>query len=326
MILVGDVGGTKTDLALYTDNGQRTGRDTLRSRDYDNLEDLVRVFLQQHQAEVKTAVFGVAGPVTNGHAETTNLPWTIAESRLAKELDIASVKLLNDLEAMAYAVTHLAPEDVRTINPDARSKPQGPVGVLAPGTGLGQAYLLWQDDAYVALPSEGGHNSFAPSNAQQIRLLAYLMEHHRHVSVERVCSGIGLPNLYNFLKDSGDEAEPEWLRVQLEGVTDPVPTIIRAALNEDTPECAICRATLTLFIDIMAAEASNLALKLVTTGGIYLGGGLPRHIDKALTYDAFMPSFLNKGRMAKLLRQIPVQIIQHPEPALLGAVHYAMTR
>ncbi len=322
MILAADVGGTKTDLALYTDTGGQITQGTFSSHDYDDLESLIRDFLQQQNATVQKAVLGVPGPVLGGQATLTNLPWELETDAFAQTLRIKSVKLLNDLEAMAYAIPYLEADDVQVINEVPHTR-EGNIGLLAPGTGLGQAFLIWDGEHYTPHASEGGHRSFAPHNKLQIGLLEYLLEQSAHVSTERVCSGSGIPNLYAYLKESGIEVEPDWLCNALERADDPVPVIFDAA--QDTNQyCSICKATISLFIDIMAAEAGNMALTLMTMGGIYLGGGIPRRISKELTEDSFMPVFQNKGRMSDLLKSIPVYVILHPQAALLGAAHYAI--
>jgi glucokinase len=214
MILAVDVGGTKTALALYDDDCKRLVQDTLPSRKYDGLEALVSDFLNQQDVTVQKAVFGVAGPVHYGRAQLTNLPWAITETALSRDCGIEAVKLLNDLEAMVYAIPYLGTDDVQRVN-DAAGTSKGNIGLLAPGTGLGEAFLTWDKDRYTPHASEGGHSSFAPNSALQIGLLEYLLEHHKHVSTERVCSGTGIPNIYAYLKDRGIENEPDWLRDEL---------------------------------------------------------------------------------------------------------------
>ena len=196
------------------------------------------------------------------------------------------------------------------------------MAVIAPGTGLGEAFLTWNGHRYQAYASEGGHADFAPNGLLEIELLEYLHRRLGHVSSERVCSGKGLPNIYAFLRDSGYAKEPEWLRSRLALTQDPTPIIIDAALDENTP-CEICAQTLHVFTSILAAEAGNLALKVLATGGVYFGGGIPRRIIRLLKEDRFLQAFRQKGRMSDLLAKLPVHVITNPRAALIGAASYA---
>lgn len=320
MLLAGDIGGTKTVLALFSpENGPRQplAKETFSSKAYDSLEGIIRAFVGKETYEVTHAAFGVAGPVVNDQAQITNLPWVISEQQLATTFDLEAVHLLNDLQAVATAVPILEEDDIRTLNP-GKPDATGAIGVIAPGTGLGEAFLVQHGGRYYAFPSEGGHADFAPTDETQIALLRYLQSRHRHVSYERVCSGIGIPNLYAFFQDSGRYPEPAWLREQLAAAKDPTPLIVRAAQQE---EVAIAVATLSLFINILAREAGNLALKLMTTGGIYLGGGIPPRILPQLENSSFVDIFARKGRFSQLLAQVPVHVICNSQAALLGTAH-----
>lgn len=326
MLLAGDIGGTKTVLALYSHNqgaGAPLVEATFPSGSYASLESLVHDFLKSHSYPIEYASFGVAGPVVAGRAEITNLPWKMSEAGLKSALGLHDVKLLNDLESIAYAVPHLAPADLHAINVGV-AVAGGAVAVIAPGTGLGEAFLTSDGGRYRAHPSEGGHASFAPNDDIQLDLLRYLHKRIGHVSCERVCSGLGLPNIYAFLKDCGHAVEPAWLAQQLAAVADPTPVIVRAALDSQRP-CAICVATLRLFVAILGAEASNLALKVLSTGGVYIGGGIPPRILPVLQQQDFMDAFLNKGRFADMLERMPVNIILNPKAALLGAGSYGLS-
>ena len=232
------------------------------------------------------------------------------------------MRLLNDLSAIAHAVPFLQPDDVHTIN-IGRPAPEGPLAVIAPGTGLGEAYLTWDGDKYRAHASEGGHADFAPTTPLEVEMLRYLQGSFGHVSFERVCSGKGIPNIYAFLKDSGYAEEPTWLGEQLESADDPTPVIFNAVLKADKP-CKLCQATLETFVSILGAEAGNLALKLGATGGVYLGGGIPPRIAPFLESEIFMAPFRKKGRLSGLLAQIPVHIILNPKVALLGAACHVL--
>ena len=325
MLLAGDIGGTKTNLGLYSDEkGPRKPllEKTFHSGQYSSLEMLAGEFLAQAKQDVEHAVFGVAGPVVRGQAAITNLPWIVDRAQLKEKLNVQSVILLNDLEAIAQGVPLLEPEDLYTLNM-REPTPGGTKAVIAPGTGLGEAFLIWDGSRYRAYTSEGGHADFAPTNPLESDLLRSLQAKWGHVSYERICSGIGLPNIFAYLKDSGHAEEPAWLAEQLATADDPTPVIVNAALDEKT-SCELCKATLTLFISVLGAEAGNMALKVLATGGVYLGGGIPPRILPALKQDVFMQAFLNKGRFSDLLNNIPVYIILNPKIALIGAAFYGL--
>ncbi|HEV2439949.1 MAG TPA: glucokinase [bacterium] len=334
LLLVGDAGGTKTRLALFEAplrRGARTGRRgtavrliesaSFPSGSFPTLEAVATAYLNQTGAHPTRAVFGVAGPVVAGRAEITNLPWRISESGLRRALRLRSARLLNDLVATALAVPVLGPRDVRSINRGTAAR-GGTIGVIAPGTGLGEAFLAWDGARYRAYPSEGGHSDFAPPTELAGELLTHMRRAVPHVSVEWVCSGMGIPHLYAFLRAHG-EAEPAWLAERLASADDPAPVIVGAALDRDRP-CPIAAATLDLFIDILGAEAGNLAVKVLATGGVYLAGGIPPKIAGALTDGRFAQAFRRKGRLAELMARIPVRLVVHPDPALIGAVHAAL--
>jgi glucokinase len=320
MLLAGDIGGTKTALAVFTpERGPYApvAEAVFPSAGYPGLDAIVREFLARTRLPVASAAFGVAGPVVGGRATVTNLPWTIDEAGLREELGLRSVRLINDLVAVARAVPHLRPEDLRTLWA-SEPAPGGAIAVIAPGTGLGEAFLTWDGTRYRPHPSEGGHADFAPASARQLGLLAHLGRDGEHVSYERVCSGRGLPHIYAFLKESGAAEEPAWLAARLAGAADPTPVIAAAALHEDPP-CPLARAALDTFVAILGAEAGNLALKVLATGGVYLGGGIPRRILPALEQGRFVEAFRRKGRMSDLLARIPVHVILHPDAGLVGA-------
>jgi len=326
MLLAGDVGGTKTNLALFTsENGWRepVNEATFPSGDYASLEALVQAYLAQQKTSIDHASFGVAGPVVNGQASITNLPWKMDEKDLQDALHIPSVRLLNDLDAIAHAVPYLDKRDLSTLN-EGQAAPEGAMAVIAPGTGLGEAFLTWNGSSYQTHSSEGGHADFAPTNAFQLDLLRYLLERFPHVSYERICSGKGFPNIYAYLKDAGHAVEPDWLSDELAQATDKTPIIMKAALDRNPP-CEIAVATLNIFVSVLGAEAGNMALKVLATGGVYLGGGIPPRILSYLSYltgESFMQSFRNKGRFGKLLSTIPVHVILNPKVALFGAARH----
>jgi len=319
ILLAGDIGGTKTDLAVFSsDRGVRSpvAEATFPSADYESLEALVQEFLGKIGLTVDAASFGVAGPVVAGRAKITNLPWQIDEGLLEKTLRVSPVRVINDLDAIAHAIPLLEPADLETLSAGTPA-PGGAIAVIAPGTGLGEAFLTWDGERYRAHPSEGGHADFAPTTARELDLLRFLQARFAHVSCERVCSGRGLPNIYAYLKETGVAKEPAWLAKQLETTTDPTPLIVKAAQGD--PPCALCVATLDMFVSIMGAEAGNLALKVLATGGVYVAGGMPRRILPELKQGAFMQSFRRKGRFADLLGRLPVHIVLNPKVGLLGA-------
>ncbi len=323
MLLAGDIGGTKTNLAIFShEKGWREPlvEATFPSANYPSLEALVQEFLAQQHFSIDQASFGVAGPVVAGRATITNLPWRMEEKQLQQELHIPSVRLLNDLDAIAHAVPFLGPDDLHTLN-EGRPIKGGAIAVIAPGTGLGEAFLTWNGSAYKAHTSEGGHADFAPTNEFELELLRYLLYRFPHVSFERVCSGKGLPNIYAYLKDSGRAVEPPWLTEQLATAADKTPIIMNAALNKEVP-CEIAVATLNNFVSILGAEAGNLALKVLATSGVYLGGGIPPRILSYLQDERFMQAFRNKGRFSKILAAIPVYVILNAKIALLGAARH----
>lgn len=318
MLLAGDIGGTKTVLALFSSElGPRypLHKETFPSRQYASLEAVIRAYLQGKDVTVSHAAFGVAGPVVRDRAEITNLPWILDERHLERAFGFQRVHLLNDLQAVATSIPILADEDLVTLHA-GNPEPGGTIGVIAPGTGLGEAFLTWQGARYQAFPSEGGHTDFAADTPLELDLLRHLLDRYDHVSYERVCSGMGIPNLYAFFHETGRFEEPEWLREQVRTAADPTPFIVRAAQQAQAP---IATATLDLFVNILAREAGNLALKLLATGGIYFGGGIPPRILDQLQDGRFLEHFLDKGRFRDLLQQIPLKVIMNGEAALVGA-------
>ncbi len=324
ILLAGDIGGTKTDLALFSPErgpGAPLVEATFPSARYPSLEALVQEFLGPARPPISGACFGVAGPVINGQSKITNLPWVIDERRLCEVLHLASVWLLNDVDAIAHAIPTLQPVDLDTLHAGSAVS-GGAIAVIAPGTGLGEAFLTWDGRHYWAHPSEGGHADFAPSNALELEMLRYLQPRFGHVSCERVCSGRGLPNIYAYLKAAGNAEEPSWLADELAAAADPTPIIIGHALHNRP--CPLCVWTLDTFASILAAEAGNLALKVLATGGVYLGGGLPRRILSVLKDECFMQAFGRKGRLADVLDRVPVHVILNPKVGLRGAAVYGL--
>lgn len=320
MLLAGDIGGTKTVLALFSkdlteEKLSPLHLQTFPSGRFPSLEAIITQFLQDKAVEIEAASFGVAGPVRDGRSQITNLPWVIDTAVIRQLVHTEKVVLLNDLEAIAYAVPHLHTDDLATIN-QGEAEADGAIAIVAPGTGLGEAFLIWDGQRYQAHPSEGGHASFAPTNPDQRALLAFMETKLNHVSFERVCSGSGIPNIYNFWQQDGRYPEPDWLREELQQANDPTPIIVENGLAK-TAE--ICTTTVQMFVDILAAEASNMALKVLATGGVYLGGGIPPRLLNLLQTERFVSEFGDKGRFSNLLLGMPVHVICNPQTALLGA-------
>jgi len=323
MLLAGDIGGTKTVLALFSDDsGPHHCIEIARyaSAEYDSLLDIVTDFLHRYDVRPGSACFGVAGPVHDNRVQVTNLPWRIDARAMSELLHGVPVHLLNDLEAIANAIPILEPDDIEILKL-GEVEPEGPIAVVAPGTGLGEAFLFWDGRRYRAIPSEGGHTDFAPATPLELELLAYLQPRLDHVSYERVCSGIGVPNLYAFLRETGKHPEPAWLAEELSKVHDPTPVIIQAAQDGRAP---ICEATLELFLAILGSEAGNMVLQVLATGGVYLAGGIPPRILPQLQGETFLNAFTRKGRFSDLLGRVQIEVIVDPKSALHGAANYGL--
>ncbi|WP_263380426.1 glucokinase [Granulicella paludicola] len=329
MILAGDVGGTKVHLALYNFVGGRLAsvRDhKFPAHEYKSLDDVVKAFQAQgkDEPEIIAACFGCPGPVRDGRLKLTNLPWTLDARDLQKSLGIEHIFLINDLEANGYGIPELAPESVFTlIEGDAKSV--GHRGLIAAGTGLGEALLIYdaKSHTHLPLPSEGGHADFPARNEREIALLEYLQRTlNGRVSSERVVSGIGIKNIYAFLRDDVKMEEPQWLKDRLEK-EDPNAVIGQCAEDGSSE---ICAETMRLFVSAYGAEAGNIALKVLAMGGIYLGGGIAPKILKTLQNGEFTKAFLDKGRLSPLLHAVPVRVILDDTCALLGAAAFAEAR
>lgn len=322
LVLAGDIGGTKTNLGLFLEGKERPVPkviETFSSRNSSNLEHIIRQFLEMHPAPVTHACFGIAGPVVNGKSKTTNLPWSISEDRIKKQFRFHRVKLVNDLTATVMAIPLLKKDEFYPLNQAASIKDRN-LALIAPGTGLGKAMLIYQNGRYLPLPSEGGHSDFAPNSKPEAKLWAYLHQHYGHVSIERVVSGSGLVNIYNWLISSGRFNEPGWLAQNLKEI-DPARAITEAALTSKDPGCV---EALNMFVSIFGAVAGNLALTGMTTGGVFLGGGISPKILSKLKENIFMDAFTNKGRFKDFLEKIPVKVILNDKAALIGAAYCAM--
>jgi glucokinase len=321
-ILAGDVGATHTRLAIFaTDPREPVAFETYASQDHAGLEEMVQEFLAAHPADVDQACFGVAAVISEGHADTTNLAWAVDAASLARVLGLESAALINDLEANAYGIAVLAPDDFETLSRGVPA-PGGTMVVISAGTGLGEAGLLPDGDGVRVIASEGGHTDFGPRSELEVELYQYLAAEEVHVSYERVCSGLGLLNVYRFLRGRSRAAEPEWLTAEIAD-RDAGTAITRAALDQRDP---VCEQALDLMVSIYGAEAGNLALKYLATGGVYIGGGIAPRILPKLHDGTFMRAFAAKGRFTDVLERMPVQVILNDRTALLGAAHYARAR
>ena len=316
MFLAGDIGGTNTRVAFFEGDPSHLTPVVIEifpSGQHKGPEEIARKFLAKNQYPLESACFGIAGPVRDGRAETPNLPWVVEASSLAKEIGLDTVGLINDLEANAHGIAVLKESDFVTLNAGSASA-TGNSGLISAGTGLGEAGLIKRSDGYHPFPSEGGHVDFAPRNELEMDLLRYLHTRFDHVSYERVLSGPGLLNIYHFLRDTKRYEEPSWLGEQISG--EGTAAVSRSGL-EGKPEISV--KALEIFCSIYGAEAGNLALKLVATGGIFVGGGIAPRIIKKLAGPEFMKAFVSKGRISALLESIPVRVITNDKTALLGA-------
>jgi glucokinase len=324
MILAGDIGGTNARLAYFQpQNGrfQLVSERVFPSRDHRGLGEIVKRFLDESGTRPEAACFGIAGPVRNGRVETSNLPWIIEQSVLANQIHLATTLLINDLEASAWGIGALGTEDLVTLNPGAGSV-AGNQAVIAPGTGLGEAGLFWDGNRHLVFACEGGHTDFAPQGDLQIELLRFLTKRFGHVSYERILSGPGLVNVYEFLCASGCGKESATVAAAMES-GDAAAAISRAALSGDDP---LASRALDLWIAVYGAEAANLALKIMSTGGLFLTGGISPKILPRLEASGFMEAFLDKGRMRALVEAMPVHVVMNEKAGLLGAARCAAVR
>lgn len=322
MILAGDIGGTNTRLALVeavSGELRITAERTFSSREHTSLEATIAEFLSLHRCKLAGASFGIAGPVRNGRCEATNLPWTVDSKAVARRLQLKHVGLINDLQANAYGIPVLQNKDFVVLNKGARNA-RGNRAVISAGTGLGEAGMYWDGSIHRPFASEGGHADFAPRNHLEMELLDYSLKRYSRVSYERLVSGPGLVHVYQFLKDTKKAEEPAWLAEKIRQAGDPAPIISRQALEGKS---LLCIQALEIFVSLYGAEAGNLALKLMATGGVYLGGGIAPKIISKLKEAEFMNAFTAKGRMRPLLQDMPVRVIMNPKTALLGAARHA---
>ena len=321
-ILAGDVGGTKIRLGLHTLKNQELQRTVVKqyeSAKYASLSEVIKIFLDENKASVQTACFGIPGPVINGTVKVTNLPWTLSESELSSSLNIAKVRLVNDLVATAAAVPYFAADDFVTLHPGKELGKNGIAAVVAPGTGLGQAILTVKDGKVEALASEGGHANFAPNSEIEAELFLHLKKKFSHVSIEHVLCGPGLLNIYNFLKDTNYAKEAPELADEIK--TRPAAAVITSFALENKSD--LCVKTLDIFVNILGAHCSNLLLTVLATGGIFLGGGIPPKIMKKLTDGTILEPYLAKGKMRDQVAITALKVIKDDHAALSGAARIA---
>ena len=312
MILAGDIGGTKVNLALF-DEATRITEKRYESQNFSGIEKILDDFLKGNESKVEKACFGVAGPISNGECRLTNLSWQVEVDRLKEHLGIDAVWLINDLAATACSIPFLSPEDFTVIQAGAPVS-EGRISVVSAGTGLGQAFLIPERNGkYIVMDSEGGHCDFSPRSSVEAELLFFLQKKYSRVSIERVLSGPGLLDVYEFFKSVVGEEEVELF-------DSPVPVVERA-IAKTSP---ICEKTLELFVSLYGALAGNLALQYLSVGGIYLGGGIAPKVVPLLKEGSFMEAFLAKGRFENVLSQIPVKVVMDETAPLLGAAQYAM--
>jgi glucokinase len=320
MILVGDVGGTTTELALLDEKLAFREVRSFPSREFDSLNSIAREFLSTSAPAVTHACFGVAGPVREGSVKATNLPWVVDATDMARLIGVADVLLINDIEAIGYGIGALDDSAFVTLNRGAGAA-SGNAAVIAAGTGLGEGGLYWDGERHQPFASEGGHASFAPRDGLEMELLRFLLAEYGHASWERVLSGPGLFNVYRFFRDTGRFDEPEWLE-ELIRHEDPAATIAQCAMEGRSP---LCEHSLELFVSMYGAEAGNLALKMMAVAGVYVAGGIAPKILDWLKRPSFHRAFVAKGRMRRLLEAIPVRVVVSDRVALVGAARAVLS-
>lgn len=324
MILAGDIGGTKTVLALFHNKGDEFvlhQSETFASQEFETFDEILKLFLtRNNEPEIDFTCLGVAGPVIKGVCTTTNLPWRLSEDALNDVTGSNGSKLLNDLEAAAYGMLYLDNTQKTALNPGVKGSEQSNIAVIAAGTGLGEAILFFDGNQYFPIASEGGHADFAPRTDQEIALLNFLREEFGHVSYERILSGPGLYNVYRFIRHSRIASEPEWLSQELKQ-RDPAAVIGEMAIaNKDLN----CVETVKLFLSIYGAEAGNLALKCNAFGGIYIGGGIAPKLLALMQSGLFLQSLIDKGRFQSMLEKMPVVVSTEPLTPLYGAARFGL--
>lgn len=323
MILAGDIGGTKTILALYQQNGSEWEcykKEIFSSSGFDSFTELLGCFLASEVTiDVQKVCLGIAGPIVNGDCVATNLPWNITKNAILSKTGARHVVLLNDLEATAWGVLGLPESDFVELNSNAKQS-RGNLAVLAAGTGLGEAIVVWDEGRYHVVATEGGHTDFAPRNKLEIGLLQYLMElHPEHVSYERVVCGQGLVDIYQYLKTVRYAMVDQNIESKIKAGD--AAAVISSMGERDKDE--LCAKALAMFCEIYGAEAGNLALKCLPKGGVVLAGGIAAKIIESMRKGCFMQGYLSKGRYKEVLQTISVKVCMNSEAALLGAVNYS---
>jgi len=323
MILAGEIGATGTRLAAFEKEGSRLQlvvEKTYMSQEHSSLSEIIAAFIKAEGIAAHSACFGVAGPVRRGRSKISNLPWVIDSRDLAKQLKLDSVGMINDLEAYAYGIDGLDSKDFVTLNAGSEDA-EGNRAVISARTGLGVAGLYWDGYRHHPFACEGGHSDFAPRNALEMELLAYLQKKYGRISYERLLSGPGIKNIYDFLRDAHKAEEPQWLKDQIAAAPDP-PAVISQLAQEG--KSAICDQTLSIFVSIYGAETGNCALNFLSTGGIFIGGSVAAKNVPKMKDPIFMESFLDKGRMVDLLKEIPVTIVLNDDSGIIGAARYTL--
>lgn len=323
MILAGEIGGTHARLAAFETEGNKLHcaiDTTFESQKQSGLAEIITEFVKKNGVPVDMACFGVAGPVRNGRCKISNLSWVIDSRELAKQLKLNSVGLLNDLEAYAYGIDALDDKDFVTLNEGAEES-DGHRAVVSARTGLGVAGLYWDGKRHHPFACEGGHTNFAPRNESEDELLKYLRKKYTHVSYERIASGPGIKNIYDFLRDMKKAEEPDWLKGQMGETADAPALISRLAAEGKAP---ICDHTMSIFVSVYGAHAGDCALTFMSTGGIYIGGSIAAKNLAKMREPSFMEAFLDKGRMADLLRDVPVKVVLNDDAGILGAARYTL--
>jgi glucokinase len=323
MILAGEIGATRTRLAAFESEGNKLEcvvEKTYKSQEHNGLEEIIAGFIRTEGIPVHSACFGVAGPVRGGRSKISNLPWTIDSRELAAQLRLSTAGLLNDLEAYAYGVDGLESKDFVTLREGAEDA-EGNRAVISARTGLGVAGLYWDGYRHHPFACEGGHVDFAPRNDVEMELARYIRNKYGHVSCERILSGPGIKNIYEFLRDMKKAEEPAWLKDQMDQAPDPPALISRLALEK---KAQICEQALSLFVSVYGSETGNCALNFMSTGGIFIGGSIAAKILPKMQDPIFVQSFLDKGRMRSLLEDMPVRIVLNDDAGLIGAARYTL--
>ncbi|HKN32236.1 MAG TPA: glucokinase [Terriglobales bacterium] len=323
VILAGEIGATRTRLAAFESEGNQLRQVVEKiylSQEHTGLAEIIPDFIKSEGIPVVSACFGVAGPVRNGRSKISNLPWIIDSRELTKELKLSSVGLINDLEAYAYGIDALESKDFITLNQGSEDA-EGNRAVISARTGLGMAGLYWDGYRHHPFACEGGHADFAARNDLEVELLAYLQKQYGRISCERILSGPGIKNIYDFLRDCRKADEPEWLRKEIADAPDPPALISRLALEK---KADICDQALSIFVSIYGAETGNCALNLMASGGVFIGGSIAAKIVFKMKDPIFMQSFLDKGRMQPLLADMPVKMVLNDDSGIIGAARYTL--